>query len=85
VDLALRLRALDDPRGAEAATIARIREEARRLKRHEAGAPISPGAQAALAYPDRVGLRRPGEAPRYLLSGAPAPSCPRATRWAPAA
>jgi ATP-dependent helicase HrpB len=69
VDLALRLRALDDPRGAEAATIARIREEARRLKRHEAGAPISPGAQAALAYPDRVGLRRPGEAPRYLLSG----------------
>mgnify|MGYP000503020987 CR=1 FL=1 len=25
--------------------------------------------QAALAYPDRVGLRRPGEAPRWLLSG----------------
>jgi ATP-dependent helicase HrpB len=24
---------------------------------------------AALAYPDRIGLRRPGEAPRYLLSG----------------
>jgi ATP-dependent helicase HrpB len=24
---------------------------------------------AALAYPDRIGLRRKGEAPRYLLSG----------------
>lgn len=69
VDLALRLRALDDPRGADAAAVARIREEAKHLKRHEAGEALSPGAQAALAYPDRVGLRRPGEAPRYLLSG----------------
>ena len=29
----------------------------------------SPGAMAALAYPDRIGLRRRGEDPRFLLSG----------------
>ena len=70
-DLALRLRALDDP-GAMAAdrvTVARIRTEGKRLKRHEHGPRISPAAQAALAYPDRVGLRRDGDAPRYVLSG----------------
>ena len=27
------------------------------------------GTLAALAYPDRIGLRRPGDAPRWLLSG----------------
>ncbi|MFN4160031.1 MAG: ATP-dependent helicase HrpB [Gemmobacter sp.] len=32
-------------------------------------AALSPGAMAALAYPDRIGLRRPGDAPRWLLSG----------------
>lgn len=70
-DLALRMKALDDPKAcnADPAAIARIRQEARRLKRHEAGDPLPLGAQAALAYPDRIGLRRPGEAPRYLLSG----------------
>jgi ATP-dependent helicase HrpB len=30
---------------------------------------MGPGAMAALAYPDRVALRRAGEAPRFLLSG----------------
>ncbi|MHA7887112.1 ATP-dependent helicase HrpB [Roseicyclus sp.] len=70
-DLALRLRALDDPggMGADRGTIARIVQEAKRLKRHEGGTPLSLGAQAALAYPDRIGLRREGEAPRYVLSG----------------
>jgi ATP-dependent helicase HrpB len=69
-DLTPRLRALDTrDMSADAAVIARIREEAKRLKRHEAGPPLSPGAQAALAYPDRIGLRRKGDAPRYLLSG----------------
>jgi ATP-dependent helicase HrpB len=69
-DLTPRLRALDsrDTR-ADVAVIARIREEAKRLKRHEAGPPLSPGAQASLAYPDRIGLRRKGDAPRYLMSG----------------
>jgi ATP-dependent helicase HrpB len=68
-DLALRLRALDTPGAADRATVSRILEEARRLERHEAGPALGPGAQAALAYPDRVGLRRPGNAPRFLLSG----------------
>jgi ATP-dependent helicase HrpB len=29
----------------------------------------SPAEMAALAYPDRIGLRRKGEAPRFILSG----------------
>ena len=29
----------------------------------------SPSAMAALAYPDRIGQRRKGDAPRYVLSG----------------
>lgn len=70
-DLALRLRALDDPgaMGAERATVARIKTEAKRLRRFENGPQQSLGVQAALAYPDRIGLQRPGDAPRYLLSG----------------
>ena len=31
--------------------------------------PQSPAEMAALAYPDRIGLRRKGEAPRFQLSG----------------
>ncbi len=70
VDQIPRLRALTDRDGrADPAAIARIREEAKRLQRHESGEPLSPGAQASLAYPDRIGLRRKGDAPRYLLSG----------------
>ncbi|AUH65783.1 ATP-dependent helicase HrpB [Paracoccus zhejiangensis] len=30
---------------------------------------LSPGAMAALAYPDRIGLRRKGDEPRFVLSG----------------
>jgi ATP-dependent helicase HrpB len=49
----------------------RVRAEAKRLAK---GAPrsadsYSPAQMAALAYPDRVGLRRAGDAPRYVLSG----------------
>jgi ATP-dependent helicase HrpB len=72
VDLALRLRALDDPggMGADRGAVAQIREEAKRLKRFERGdAALGLGAQAALAYPDRVGLRRAGDAARFVLSG----------------
>ncbi|MBF9058958.1 ATP-dependent helicase HrpB [Rhodobacterales bacterium HKCCSP123] len=70
-DLALRMRALEDPGGmnADRGAIARILQEAKRHKRHEGGAPLSLGARAALAYPDRIGLRREGDAPRYVLSG----------------
>lgn len=78
-DLALRLLAVSDPRGYEARhpwplhrpTVERIREEARRLTRlaPKVDAGLSPGQMAALAYPDRIGLRRAGEVPRWLLSG----------------
>ncbi|WP_370515096.1 ATP-dependent helicase HrpB [Paracoccus sp. S-4012] len=75
-DLAPRLAAIRGGRvaaEADAAALARIRAEARRLARlAPATAPhpgLSPGGMASLAYPDRIGLRRPGEAPRFLLSG----------------
>ncbi len=45
------------------------RVEAKRLRRWEAGPDLSDAQRLALAYPDRVGLRRPGDAPRWLLSG----------------
>lgn len=78
VDLALRLGAIRDARAyqdrhpwpANPATLARIRDEARRLRRMApSGAGLSPGGMAALAYPDRIGLRRKGDQPRYVLSG----------------
>ncbi len=71
VDLTRRLRALEAPQdfAADMGVIARVRDEARRLQRFESGPAASPGAQAALAYPDRIGLRRAGDAPRYVLSG----------------
>ncbi len=78
-DLGLRLAALADPKRFEAdhpwplhrPTLERIRDEARRLARAipANGERLSPAAMAALAYPDRIGLRRKGEAPRWLLSG----------------
>jgi len=77
VDLTLRLRAVSDGRSfaarhpwdAHAGTLARIRAEAKRLKRFAGRTPRSAAEAAALAYPDRIALRRPGDAPRYLLSG----------------
>ncbi|MBK5933831.1 ATP-dependent helicase C-terminal domain-containing protein, partial [Rhodovulum imhoffii] len=72
-DLTPRLRALQDPQGAPPAArpgLARIRAEAGRLARAASDAPpVSAAEAAALAYPDRIALRRPGEAPRYVLSG----------------
>ncbi len=79
-DLMLRLKALDNPKGFEAdhpypiarPALERIRDEARRLARavpREGAARLSPAQMAALAYPDRIGLRRKGDAPRWLLSG----------------
>ncbi|MEF3046369.1 ATP-dependent helicase HrpB [Tabrizicola sp. L79] len=72
-DLVARLKAIARP-GADAhrATIERIRSEARRLAA-QVKAPrlpdLSPAQMAALAYPDRIGLRRAGDAPRWVLSG----------------
>ena len=79
VDLGLRLMALRDPRGfvdrtpyaLHRATLERVREDMRRLARlaPKTQTTLSPAEMAALAYPDRIGLRRKGDAPRYVLSG----------------
>ncbi|MFP7570077.1 ATP-dependent helicase HrpB [Marivita sp. S2033] len=80
VDLNLRLDALRDPKRfaqtrretLNRAALERIATEAKRLRR---AAPepqkqdLGPAEMAALAYPDRIGLRRSGDAPRYQLSG----------------
>lgn len=80
-DLALRIEAFNDPKrfattrpwAPDRGAIARIREESRRLARLAPDAPeghrLSLAEMAALAYPDRIGQRRKGEAPRYVLSG----------------
>ncbi|TCP63029.1 ATP-dependent helicase HrpB [Rhodovulum bhavnagarense] len=75
-DLALRLKTIADP-GApcpvppDRGALARIRDEARRLAAlvPDGPRPMPPGEMAALAYPDRVGLRRKGDDARYVLSG----------------
>ena len=73
VDLNLRMAAIaGQGQGADLRreVIDRIRAEARRLaKGLTPRAPLGLAAMAALAYPDRIGLRRPGDAPRYILSG----------------
>lgn len=80
VDLSLRLEAISDlrrynetrPHPANRAAIERIKAEAKRLA---AGAgdgttgKIGPAEMAALAYPDRIGQRRKGDAARFILSG----------------
>ncbi|MEL6210492.1 MAG: helicase-related protein, partial [Pseudomonadota bacterium] len=71
VGLSLRLKALDvpDPR-ADRAAVERIRGEAKRLRRlAPEGTAHTAAEAAALAYPDRIGLRRPGEEPRWVLTG----------------
>ncbi|UWR14417.1 ATP-dependent helicase HrpB [Sulfitobacter sp. M368] len=73
VDLSLRMAAIRGQGGAaqaHAPTLARIRQEAKRLAKGQNGPGSDDiGVLAALAYPDRVGLRRKGDAPRYVLSG----------------
>ena len=52
------------------AGLARIRQEAKRLSRSTTpDGPQDIGTLAALAYPDRIGLRRKGDAARFVLSG----------------
>ncbi|PWE32020.1 ATP-dependent helicase HrpB [Maritimibacter sp. 55A14] len=75
-DLTRRIEALRDPKrfaaerpyGINRARLERIRAEARRLPRGR-GPDRSLAEMAALAYPDRIGLRRPGDAARFILSG----------------
>ncbi|THD76963.1 ATP-dependent helicase HrpB [Thalassobius vesicularis] len=80
VDLALRLEAIRDPRSfaerrpwqANRGVIERIKAEAKRLRsaaRRDAQQAMSAAEMAALAYPDRVGLRRKGDQARFVLSG----------------
>lgn len=79
-DLTLRLEALRDPARfgrdhpweINRPALERVRDEARRLARLAGKGGMTglgPADWAALAYPDRIGLRRKGEAPRYVLSG----------------
>lgn len=72
-DLTTRLKAIDrPPPQAHRPTIDRIRDEAKRLSRaipQGTQDGLSPAQMAALAYPDRIGLRRKGDAPRWVLSG----------------
>ncbi len=69
-DVGLRLDAIAGRRPGDGAALSRIRTEARRLARGlPDGTKMSAGAMAALAFPERVGQRRKGEAPRYLLAG----------------
>ena len=73
-DLGLRLRAISGqysgPGALNPAALVQLKNEAKRLaKGLPECAPLSIGEMAALAYPDRVGMRRKGEQPRYLLSG----------------
>jgi ATP-dependent helicase HrpB len=90
VDMALRIAALRDPGAVEAehpvsvdrGAIAAIRPEAARLRRmaRGTGPGLSAGAVASLAWPDRIGKRRPGDAPRYLLAGGKGAVLPEADR-----
>ncbi len=79
VDIALRQEALRDVRAFQRnrvwqvnmGALDRIKAEAKRLRAQatDGSEPQSTAAMAALAYPDRIGQRRKGEAPRYVLSG----------------
>ncbi|MCG7518796.1 ATP-dependent helicase HrpB [Ruegeria sp. Ofav3-42] len=76
-DMLLRLEALRDPRAFQrnrvwqvnSGALERIKAETKRLKKPGGPTDLSPAAMAALAYPDRIGQRRKGDVPRYVLSG----------------
>ncbi|MEM6635463.1 MAG: ATP-dependent helicase HrpB [Pseudomonadota bacterium] len=80
VDLEMRLKALEDPErfakerpyGLRRHDLHSIAKDAKRLTRDAKYPPavMSNGAICALGYPDRIGLRRPGDAARWALSGA---------------
>ena len=74
-DFSLRLDAARDPKRFESerpfkvdrGALNTVKQDARRIKPSGRTRPLS--QMAALAYPDRIGLRRKGDAPRFLLSG----------------
>jgi ATP-dependent helicase HrpB len=75
VDLNLRVQALRDPKrfggAVNRGALERIKTETKRLVKRapKTKRSFSLAEHAALAYPDRIGLRRDGEAPRFVLSG----------------
>jgi ATP-dependent helicase HrpB len=79
VDLSLRIAAIRDfraysdrhPHAANRGAVERIKQEAKRLARQagKTAAQYTDAEMAALAYPDRIGLRRKGDAARFVLSG----------------
>jgi ATP-dependent helicase HrpB len=74
VDLGLRISALkgrySGPGAVNHAALTQIKAEVPRLAKGLGQTEtLSLGQMAALAYPDRVGLRRKGSDPRYILSG----------------
>jgi ATP-dependent helicase HrpB len=78
-DLGLRLGAIRDPKAyladhphqLDRGIVERIRTEARRLAAlvKPVKERFGPAEMAALAYPDRIGARRQGDAARFVLSG----------------
>jgi len=67
-----RLGLLASPPAHLKAPVRAIRDEVTRLRRSAPegdGATYDPGEMLALAYPDRIGLRRSGDAPRWVLAG----------------
>ncbi|MGR3291685.1 MAG: ATP-dependent helicase HrpB, partial [Paracoccaceae bacterium] len=72
VDLLLRREALTNPAGSAAnrAGLDRIRHQSRQLiKYSKPGRTFSWAELTALAYPDRIGVRRDGDTPRWILTG----------------
>ena len=75
VDLNLSIQAIRDPNrfggAVNRGALERIKVETKRLAKRAPASKraFSLGEHAALAYPDRIGLRRPGDAPRFVLSG----------------
>ena len=72
-DLALRVKALAGERGSytiNQGALARVRQDAKRLAKRAPERTAQPvEIYAALAYPDRIALRRAGDDPRFVLSG----------------
>jgi ATP-dependent helicase HrpB len=72
-DLSLRIKALAGERGGypvRQGALARVKQEAKRLaKLAPVRAEQTSEIYAAMAYPDRIALRRTGDDPRYVLSG----------------
>ena len=73
VDLGLRIKAMRGarvPHTIHKGGIARVKQEEKRLAKIAPDAPAAtPDTHAARAYPDRIAMRRKGEAPRFVMSG----------------